>query len=151
MPQRKAISVIPLLHEKRNPVRTEKLQRILMDVAEAGQRLWARFRSRLAEVGARVAGRRRHPANAAAALDLLEADDPPLPGTGTRAFWVGLSVVSLSLVSALATYLILTGLTPIVPRTAVVVDVLAVNLLLVIAMVVMITVQGFGLRRAWRK
>jgi two-component system, NtrC family, nitrogen regulation sensor histidine kinase NtrY len=151
MPQRKAISVIPLLHGKRNPVRTEHLQRILLDVGEAGQRLWARFRTRLAQAAVRLASRRRHPPNPAAALDPLEADDPPLPGTGTRAFWVGLSVVSLSLVSALATYLILTGLTPIVPRTAVVVDVLAVNLLLVIAMVVTITVQGFGLRRAWRK
>ena len=45
MPQRKAISVIPLLHEKRNPVRTEHLERILLDVAKAGPRLWARLRS----------------------------------------------------------------------------------------------------------
>ena len=43
---------------------------------------------------------------------LLEADAPPLPGTGTRAFWIGLVVVSLSVVWALATFLILTNLTP---------------------------------------
>src|SRR5215470_2072273 len=66
---------------------------------------------------------------------VLDADAPALPGTGNRAFWVGSSVVCLSLVSGLATYLILTGLTPIVPKNSIVVGVLAANLLLVIAMV----------------
>ena len=71
-------------------------------------------------------------ADAQAPLDpLLEEGGPPLPGTGSRAFWIGLVVVSLSLVSGLATYLILTGLTPIVPRNEVVLGVLFVNLLLV--------------------
>lgn len=86
------------------------------------------------------------------ALDpVADASAPPLPGTSHRAFWVGFVVVSLSLISALATYLILTGLTPIVPRNEVVLGVLFVNLLLVIAMVAMITVQAVGLMRAWRK
>ena len=40
----------------------------------------------------------------------------PLLDPSERAFWVGLSVVVMSLVAALATYLILTNLTPIVPR-----------------------------------
>ncbi len=34
-----------------------------------------------------------------------------------QAFWTGLIVVALSFISALVTYLILTGLTPIVPAT----------------------------------
>ena len=53
----------------------------------------------------------------------------------TAAFWIGLSVVLLSLVSAFATYLILTGLTPIAPRNEVVLTVLFINILLIIAMV----------------
>jgi two-component system nitrogen regulation sensor histidine kinase NtrY len=80
---------------------------------------------------------------------LLEANGPPLPGTGTRAFWVGLIVVSLSVVWALATFLILTNLTPIAPREEVVYIVLFVNLLLVIAMVAVIAVHVVGLWRAW--
>ena len=82
---------------------------------------------------------------------LLEANGPPLPGTGTRAFWVGLIVVSLSVVWALATFLILTNLTPIAPREEVVYIVLFVNLLLVIAMVAVIAVHVVGLWRAWEK
>ena len=40
---------------------------------------------------------RRLAAEPQAPLDpLLEANAPPLPGTSTRAFWVGLIVVSLS-------------------------------------------------------
>jgi two-component system nitrogen regulation sensor histidine kinase NtrY len=78
-------------------------------------------------------------------------DAPPLPGTSDRAFWVGLLIVSLSVVSGLATYLILTGLTPIVPRNEVVLSVLVINAVLVVAMVVVIAVQIVGLWRAWKK
>ena len=81
---------------------------------------------------------------------LLDEGGPRLPGTGSRAFWIGSVVVGLSLVSGLATYLILTGLTPIVPRNEIVLGVLFVNLLLVIAMVAVIAVQAIGLWRAWR-
>jgi two-component system, NtrC family, nitrogen regulation sensor histidine kinase NtrY len=88
----------------------------------------------------------------AGSLDLLFDDNAaPLPGTGSRAFWTGLLTVSLSLISGLATYLILTGLTPIVPRNEVVLGVLFINLLLVVAMVVVIAVQMAGLWRAWKK
>ena len=48
---------------------------------------------------------------------------------------------ALSVVSGLATYLILTGLTPIVPRTDVVLTALVINALLVVAMVAMIAIQ----------
>src|SRR6476619_5358123 len=82
---------------------------------------------------------------------LLEEGGPRLPGTGSRAFWIGSVVVCLSLVSGFATYLILTGLTPIVPRNEIVLGVLFVNLLLVVAMVVVIAVQMAGLWRAWKK
>ena len=50
-------------------------------------------------------------------------------------------IVSLSLVSGLATYLILTGLTPIVPRNEVVRVVLGVNIILIIAMIAVIAWQ----------
>ena len=82
---------------------------------------------------------------------VLDAGAPPLPGTGSRAFWVGLVVVSLSVVWALATFLILTNLTPIAPREGVVYVVLFVNLLLIVAMVAVIAVHAVGLWRAWEK
>lgn len=67
-----------------------------------------------------------------------------------KAFWVGLVIVVLSLVSALATYLILTGLTPITPRNEVVLSVLALNVILIVAMIAVIAWQAFDLWRAWR-
>ena len=67
-----------------------------------------------------------------------------------QSFWVGLVVVVLSLVSALATYLILTGLTPIVPGDGVVWSALFVNVALIAAMIGIITWQVLGLWRAWR-
>ena len=67
-----------------------------------------------------------------------------------RAFWTGLVIVILSIIAALATYLILTGLTPIAPRDEVVVGALALNVLLIAAMIVVIAWQGYGMWRAWR-
>lgn len=67
-----------------------------------------------------------------------------------RSFWIGLIVVLLALVSALATYLILTGLTPIVPRNDVVLIVLLINVVLIVAMIAVIAWQVAGLWRAWR-
>ena len=67
-----------------------------------------------------------------------------------RSFWVGLVVVVLSLISALVTYLILTGLTPIVPSRGVVWAALFFNVALIIAMIAVITWQVAGLWRAWR-
>ena len=61
-----------------------------------------------------------------------------LPGSSPRAFWFGLAIVVLSLVSGLATYLILTGLTPITPRNDVVLLVLLVNVVVIIAMLAVI-------------
>ena len=76
----------------------------------------------------------------------------PLPACPSTArarsrlpFTLGLITVVLSLCSGLATYLILTGLTPIVPTHRVVVGVLLIKLVLVLAMIVIIAWQVTGL------
>lgn len=68
-----------------------------------------------------------------------------------RIFWTGFAVVGLSIVSALASYLILTGLTPITPRNSLVWTVLAINVSLIVAMLAVIIYQSLGLRRAWKE
>ncbi len=80
------------------------------------------------------------------------SSDPSTPklDASDRVFWVGLVVVILSVFSALATYLILTNLTPITPRNDVVVAALAINIILIVAMVGIIAHQVHGLMRAWR-
>ncbi len=67
------------------------------------------------------------------------------------AFWTGLVVVVLSLVSGLATYLILTGLSPIPPRNEVVLVALLINILLIVAMFAVLGMQAMGLWRAWQR
>jgi len=74
----------------------------------------------------------------------------PLLDLTDRAFWIGLVVVVLSIISAFATYLILTGLTPIAPRDDIVLGALLINVLLIAAMIGVIAWQGFGMWRAWR-
>jgi two-component system nitrogen regulation sensor histidine kinase NtrY len=124
-------------------------------LAQTLRALSDRLFSALGAARRRLWPHRAGPAAAAGASPWLEplVDDnaAPLPGTGSRAFWTGLVIVCLSLISGLATYLILTGLTPIVPRNEVVLGVLLINLLLVVAMVVVIAVQMAGLWRAWKK
>ena len=66
-------------------------------------------------------------------------------------FTLGLITMVLSLCSGLATYAILTGLTPIVPSHLVVVGVLLINLVLVLAMLVIIAWQVGGLWLARRR
>lgn len=83
--------------------------------------------------------------------DALGGADEAMPGTGPTGFWIGLVVVVLSLVSGLATYLILTGLTPIAPRNEVVLGVLALNIVLIVAMCAVLGVQAVGLWRAWQR
>jgi two-component system nitrogen regulation sensor histidine kinase NtrY len=74
---------------------------------------------------------------------------PPLPGATDRDQVVGLATVILAMVAGLGSYLVLTGLTPIVPRTGVVLVFFAVNLLLIVAMLAIISRQVTQLRRAW--
>jgi two-component system nitrogen regulation sensor histidine kinase NtrY len=66
-------------------------------------------------------------------------------------FTLGLITMVLSLTSGLATYAILTGLTPIVPTHLVVVGVLLINLVLVLAMLVIIAWQVGALWLARRR
>ncbi|PPD30101.1 MAG: PAS domain-containing sensor histidine kinase [Hyphomicrobium sp.] len=79
----------------------------------------------------------------------VNAGAPTLDPTD-RSFWIGLVVVLLSLVAALATYLILTGLTPIVPRNELVWPLVAINIALIAAMIGVISWQFAGLWRSWR-
>ena len=72
-------------------------------------------------------GRRGRPEGRQAIRSIRSAEEALLPGTSDRAFRIGLVVVSLSVVSALATYLILSALTPIRPANEVVLSVLMVN------------------------
>ncbi len=81
---------------------------------------------------------------------VLDDADLPLPETTAIGFWIGLSITVLSLVSGLSTFLILTGLTPIVPRNTVVFWVLLINAILIVAMIAVVTWQVRDLWQAWR-
>jgi len=83
--------------------------------------------------------------------DVLDDSKLPFADTNSRAFYIGLITVLLASFSALATYLILTGLTPIRPRNSVVVTVLFINVVLIVAMIVVIGSQLLRLWRAWRE
>ena len=80
------------------------------------------------------------------------SDDPVrlLPGADERSFQLGLGVVIASLVSGLATYLIVMGMTPIVPRGPVVVTAMLINLLWVVALTAIIAVQVRGIWQGWK-
>ncbi len=92
------------------------------------------------------------PPRATTATQNTDVDETgsPLLDAGGWGFYIGLAVVVLSVVSALATYLILTGLTPIAPRDDVVVSALFINVVLLVVMFAVIAWQAFGLWRAWR-
>ena len=75
---------------------------------------------------------------------------PTLLDPSDRAFYIGLVVVVLSLVSATATYAVLTGLTPIAPKGEVVISTLFINVVLIVAMLGTIGWQATGLVKAWR-
>ncbi len=79
-------------------------------------------------------------------------DDPVsfLPGSQDWSFRLGLGILIASLVSALATYLIVMGMTPIVPRGPVVLTAMLINLALVAALVAIIVVQLQGLWQGWK-
>ncbi len=63
---------------------------------------------------------------------------------------IGLGVVIASVVSGIATYLIVMGMTPIVPRGPVVVTAVLINLALVAAMCFIIAVQVRGIWQGWK-
>ncbi|MBA4131887.1 MAG: PAS domain-containing sensor histidine kinase [Hyphomicrobium sp.] len=74
----------------------------------------------------------------------------PTLDASERAFSIGLVTVVLSLVSGLATFLILTGLTPITPRDDIVLGALLINIALIVAMIIILAWQGIGLWKAWK-
>ncbi len=82
---------------------------------------------------------------------MMRPTSSPFIDTRDRLFWIGLITVALSLGSALATFLILTGLTPIVPRNETVIAVLFLNVLLIIALIGLIAWQSSAHVRAWRE
>ncbi|MEQ1649358.1 MAG: PAS domain-containing sensor histidine kinase [Hyphomicrobiaceae bacterium] len=80
----------------------------------------------------------------------MDAAVPLLPGADDRSFKLGLGIVLASLVSGLATYLIMTGLTPILPTGPVVVSALLINLIMVAALITIIAIQVSALLKGWK-
>jgi two-component system nitrogen regulation sensor histidine kinase NtrY len=148
------ISVIALLHESDPRVGEHyiigMLKRITDQLAVTRRKFAGDFAA-AAQTAAVKAKRWLVGTPSQSPLDPLLENGPPLPGTSDRGFWLGLVVVSLSVISGLATYLILTGLTPIVPRNDVVLTALIINVLLATAMVAVIAWQMIGLWRAWKE
>ena len=113
----------------------------------------------LGAAGERLAGGRKRKTVTHSAAETREPDQAaadsassgPRPARRRLTFTLGLITVVLSLCSGLATYLILTGLTPIKPTDNVVVGVLFINLVLVLAMIVIIAWQVTGLWLARRR
>ena len=95
------------------------------------------------------------PAHAGEAKSGACLEEAAAPGTANSArrlpYKIGLIIMILSLGSGLATYAILTGLTPIVPTHLVVVGMLLLNLVLVLAMLMIIAWQVTGLWLARRR
>ena len=81
---------------------------------------------------------------------VLEEEAGPL-NPSDRTSLIGLIIVILSMISALLSYLILTGLTTIAPRNEVVWAALATNVILILAMLAVIARQAMGLRQAWKQ
>jgi two-component system, NtrC family, nitrogen regulation sensor histidine kinase NtrY len=107
-----------------------------------------------AELGRRPEAMIHPPGNTGSSDRVLPMDAPRDPVRSRRSrlpFTLGLITMVLSLCSGLATYVILTGLTPIVPTHLVVVGVLLINLVLVLAMVMIIAWQVTGLWLARRR
>jgi len=83
-------------------------------------------------------------------LQALSTGQPAQPVRRIHA-WIGIFIVCLAIVVGLATYAILTGLTPVKPTADVIRALLAVNLALVVIMLGMIVWQIWGLVVAKRR
>ena len=106
---------------------------------------WGLWRPRQGEAPA-------HAGEAKSGAPLEDGAAPSTAGSARRLpYKIGLIIMILSLGSGLATYAILTGLTPIVPTHLVVVGMLLLNLVLVLAMVMIIAWQVTGLWLARRR
>ena len=118
--------------------RGEGLTRFFHHVRQALDR--AKFKR-----GDQTRGRPRAVEPSPTAKGLLGGSAPATSARRRLPFTLGLITMMLSLCSGLATYVILTGLTPIVPTHIVVVGMLLINLVLVLAMVGIIAWQVTGL------
>jgi two-component system nitrogen regulation sensor histidine kinase NtrY len=65
--------------------------------------------------------------------------------------WIGVCLVTLALTSALCTFLVISGSTPIVPVHRVVVTLFVINALIILALLTLVLWQGFVLFRARRR
>ncbi len=81
----------------------------------------------------------------------IPASEAPAYSGGLAGRRIGLAIVCLALLSGLSTYLILTGLTPIMPTHGVVVTMLLSNALMIVAMLGLVTWQLRGLWRARKR
>ncbi|MEM9899107.1 MAG: HAMP domain-containing protein, partial [Pseudomonadota bacterium] len=79
--------------------------------------------------------------------------DLPLKGTRSRRLltWVGRVAVGLALLSGVATFSILTGMTPIVPSHDVVVTTTAINLAFVVVLAIVVVCEGWIIFAARRR
>ena len=118
-----------------------RLRGVLQSLQSAAERI---LLGRPRETMSKASGNTRP----AAALPSASALPDTARGRSRIPFKLGLIVVVASLCSGFATYLILTGLTPIVPTHGVVVGVLLINAMLVLAMIFIIAWQVTGLWRA---
>ena len=85
----------------------------------------------------------------AATAELVSAAAAPAPGWLPRA--LGLGAVALALLSALVTFVVLAGLTPIPPTHEVVVSLLAANAFTVFLLVLVIAREVWGVVQARRR
>ena len=83
----------------------------------------------------------------------LAFPEPVEPAGGRRrsvAFWAGAITVVLALVSALATFLLLAGLTPFAPTHETVLSLFVINAILILILIGFVAVEGVRLLRARR-
>src|SRR5688572_21946375 len=93
-----------------------------------------------------------HMADTTAKLDNPAAGSPPFPRPPrTWSSWLAPAAVVIALVSALVTFTVLTGLTPIVPTHNVVVSVLLVNAAVACILLAILAWEFIGLVRARRR
>ena len=88
----------------------------------------------------------------AVATDIIKQAMLPKTGRGRRiAAKLGPVIVLCAILSALASFFILAGLTPIAPTNDVVLSLFAADIVVVLALVGLVLTEAWALIRAWRK
>ncbi len=106
---------------------------------------------RLAKRGRVLLRRAQRQASTLSITAYDQEEDSAQRRKGRRMFRAGLVIVILSIISGLATYFVLTGLTPISPTHDVVITVWLINGVLIVAMIAIVAWQLLGLWRARRR